>query len=216
MATKTFTGTLVLLNVKKGVGKRGPWKAYSGKVEKANGEEYDEWVSFGFEKPECAQGDEVVIVTKKEDGYWKAQEVTVTKAADQEEDSDDDSESGDSGTEETPNSDESDQQESSPSKSKKRSSQTNIHYQNSRTAAIELADLLLKHKAVPLSATAGKAGEAKRFEEVTALVNKLTVIFFHDLESFRLVNDIEDVYEKPKAEAGFDPEEEQSDSSDDE
>jgi hypothetical protein len=202
MATKTFTGTLVVLNTKKGNGARGPWTAYSGKVVRPNGEEYEEWLSFGFKKPDCAQGDEVVITAKKEEGFWKVTDVEVTKPADSEESGSVASSGSGTGASSAGSSV---PQESSSSKASPSGKEQKIHYQNSRTAAIQVADLLLKHKAVPLSATTGKAGEAKRFEEVTALVNKLTVILYHDLESFRLVNDIEDVYEaQPAAEPGFD------------
>lgn len=204
MALKTFTGEIAVLNGKKIDGRNGPITAYSAKIVQPNGEEYDEWVGFGFKRPECERGDSVVITAKKEKGFWKAVDVEVTAKAD--------SESGDSGTAETPKSAASDPQASSPSKSSSNSKDQRIHYQNSRTAAIQLADLLLRNKAAPLTATAGKAGEAARYEEVTALVNKLTVVLFHDLETFRLVKDIEDVYEAPAAaEPGFDGEEEDSD-----
>jgi len=78
--------------------------------------------------------------------------------------------------------------------------------------AIQLAGILLANKAVPLTSTAGKAGEAARFEEVTALVNKLTVSLNNDVATGRLVRDIEDAYEAPAAaEEGFDGEEDESD-----
>lgn len=203
MALKTFTGELSFLLKKKIDGRNGPITAYSGKITKADGEEYEEWVGFGFKKPECEQGDSVVITAKKEKGFWKAVDVEVTAKGDSEEST---SESSDSGTEDS-NEGSSARPALSSSKQKGASRDQRIHYQNSRTAAIQLADLLLKHKAVPLSATAGKGGDAARNEEVVALVNKLTVILYHDLETFRLVNDIEDVYEAPaKAETGFDGE----------
>lgn len=215
VALKTFTGELTFMLKKKVDGRNGPITAYSAKITKPDGEEYEEWVGFGFKKPECEQGDHVVITAKQEKGFWKAVDVEVTQKAEESEEQtpDSDSESGKSGTK--GRSVQSARPESSTSTgTKSTATSKQIHYQNSRTAALALADLLLKHKAAPLSAKAGKGGEAERFEEVTALVDKLTVKLFHDLETFRLVKDIEDVYEAPPAaEPGFDGGEEESDDS---
>jgi hypothetical protein len=202
MATKSFTGELVRLNSREVNGRTGPIKAWSGKVQKPDGEEYDEWVGFGFKKPPCNQGDSVVILAKKENGFWKAVDVEVTKEATAAGDEDETaSESSASGSSRAANSS---ARPVSSSKSSSKNSQE-IHYQNSRTAAIQLADLLIRSKAAPISSADTKVGVAKRFEEVTALVNKLTVTLYHDLETFRLVKDIEDAYEAPaKADAEFD------------
>lgn len=70
--------------------------------------------------------------------------------------------------------------------------QQNIHYQNSRTAAIELVDVLLSHNALPITGAKTKAGEAARYEEIVDSVNKLTVQFFNDLETFRLFETVSD------------------------
>jgi hypothetical protein len=187
MTLKTFTGELVRLNSREVQGRNGPVTAYSGKICKPDGEEYEEWVGFGFKKPACRQGDSVVISAKKENGFWKTVDVEVTEKA-----GEPDSASGDNGSSRPAKES---VQAASPSKNGSRQTQQNIHYQNSRSAALELTGLLLLNKAVPLSATVGKSGEAKRFAEITALVDKLTVSYFHDLETFRLINDIEDVYE---------------------
>ena len=70
--------------------------------------------------------------------------------------------------------------------------QQNIHYQNSRTAAIETVGLLLNNNALPITGAKTKAGEAARYDEIVAAVNKLTVQFFNDLESFRLFETVSD------------------------
>lgn len=72
------------------------------------------------------------------------------------------------------------------------STQQNIHYQNSRTAAIELTGLLLDNDALPKTNAKTAAGVSKRYDEITATVNKLTVQFFNDLESFRLFDTVAD------------------------
>jgi len=197
MALKTFTGDIAVLIAKKVDGRNGPITAYSAKITKPSGEEYAEWVGFGFKKPICEKGDNVKIAAKQENGYWKAVDVEITaKGEDQEAGEPEQAEpvSGASGSKASAAS-------SAPavssSSSKKTTVDQRIGYQNSRTAALQLAGLLLANKAVPLVATAGKAGDAKRFEEVTALVDKLTVKLFHDLETFRLIADVEDAYEAP-------------------
>jgi hypothetical protein len=202
MAIKTFIGDVVKVLTRKVDGRNGPITAYSVKVAKPDGEEYDEWIGFGFKKPDVEEGDSVKISAKKENGFWKAVDVEVTETADQEEEAGDEQDSGESGSTVPA-------EKSAPAaSSKKISKQQYIHYQNSRTAALELVALLLQNKAAPLAATEGKAGTAKRFEEVVALVDKLTVKYFHDLETFRLVNDIEDAYEAPAPATGaFDADE---------
>lgn len=202
MATKTFTGEISFIHIKEGEGQRGPWKAYSAKITKEDGEEYDEWVNFGFKKPPCAKGDSVVITTVKEKGFWVAKDVEVTAKAKEVDSDEEDSESGKTGTKGQSAS-------SAPQASSGPNKDQRIQYQHSQDMGIRLASLLLANKAVPLTATAGKAGEAARYEEVVALVNKLTVALNNDVATGRLVRDIEDAYEAPaEAEAGFDGEEE--------
>ena len=70
--------------------------------------------------------------------------------------------------------------------------QQNIHYQNSRTAAIEVVGLLLEHKALPITNANSKAGVAARYDEIVDAVNKLTVQLFNDLETFRLLETVAD------------------------
>lgn len=70
--------------------------------------------------------------------------------------------------------------------------QQNIHYQNSRTAAVELVGILLENDALPKTGAKTAAGVAKRYDEITAAVDKLTVKFFNDLETFRLFDTVAD------------------------
>lgn len=89
------------------------------------------------------------------------------------------------------------------------STQQNIHYQNSRTAAIELVGILLANKALPHTATSSKAGQAKAYDEITAAVDTLTVKYFNDLESFRLFETVTDVGEVDTSPDGDLPEDDQ-------
>lgn len=71
--------------------------------------------------------------------------------------------------------------------------QSQIQYQNARSAAIALVEVLLGHKALVVSAAATKAGEAKRYEEIVAAVDTLTVKNYFDCETLRLLESVDDV-----------------------
>lgn len=67
-----------------------------------------------------------------------------------------------------------------------------IVYQSSRKDALEFVQIALANDALPLLGTKGKAAEAKRFEEVLDYVNKLTVQFYNDVTTLRLLESIPD------------------------
>jgi hypothetical protein len=67
-----------------------------------------------------------------------------------------------------------------------------ISFQAARNSAIEVVGLLLANDALPLLGTKGKAAEAKRFEEVLDIVNKLTVQFHNDAQTLRLLESVAD------------------------
>lgn len=73
----------------------------------------------------------------------------------------------------------------------------NIHYQNSRTAALGAVGLLLEHGGLALPATQSKAGAANRYDLIVGAIDKLTVKYFNDLESFRLLETVADTFEFP-------------------
>jgi len=67
-----------------------------------------------------------------------------------------------------------------------------IQYQNARGNALVLVGLLLEHNGLPMSSSAAKAGVAARFEEITAFVDKLTVQYFNDTQSLRVLRKVVD------------------------
>lgn len=62
----------------------------------------------------------------------------------------------------------------------------------SRTAALEAVGLLLQYDALPMTKSKGKAHDATRFDEVTAMIDKLTVQYFFDNATGRLLTEVED------------------------
>ena len=88
-----------------------------------------------------------------------------------------------------------------------------IRYQNARSAAIEVIGLLLQHDALPASAAKTKAGQAKRFDEISAAVDKLTVQYFTDTGTLRLLETVADGRIEGPAPAPLPPDTESEDES---
>jgi len=70
--------------------------------------------------------------------------------------------------------------------------QASIVYQSSRKDAIHLVDILERSGSLPVSSAKGKAGEAKRYEQIHEIVDKITVQFYHDVETLRLLDTVAD------------------------
>lgn len=62
----------------------------------------------------------------------------------------------------------------------------------SRTAALEAVGLLLQYDGLPMTKTKGKANEQVRYDEITAMIDKLTVQYFYDNASGRLLDEVAD------------------------
>lgn len=69
-------------------------------------------------------------------------------------------------------------------------------YSNARSAALEAVALLLENDALPMSTAKTKDGVAKRFEEITAMIDKLTVEYFYDGASGRKLASVADAGSK--------------------
>lgn len=163
-------GYVKRINTKTGSGKRGGWTLYSGIVEQDNGQESG-WVSFGFEKPPFSEGSYVSFETETTDrgiqmvaGSAKILPPPAKPA--------------------TP--------EARKASTGQVDRNDSIVYQSSRKDALALVALLLEHDGLPISANTAKAGQAKRFEEVKAFVDKLTVEFFNDVNTLRVLSAVVD------------------------
>lgn len=173
-------GFVKKLNTKSGTGRNGkPYTLYSMKLADKDGNELPGWFQCGFEKPPCKEGDYIKLSANPNGNNFDvvkgsiqvsknspAAPASVAPSAPQS--------GGAGGGGQT---------------------QKNIHYQNSRTAAIELVGLLIENDAIALPAAKNKASASSRFDIITAAVDKLTVRFFNDLESFRLFDTVADAGE---------------------
>lgn len=171
-------GTVVKINARSVNTRRGPSTSYSVKLAKEDGTEIDNWFSAGFKPPKFKEGDLVrVEYTTNARGYSDITESRVLKE----------------GAGKPASKGASPGAGAAPASRGSGSPQSaHIHYQNSRTAAIQLAELLLTQGALPVTEAKTKAGTAKRFEEIQAIVNKLTVEFFFDVETLRLTKSVAD------------------------
>lgn len=67
-----------------------------------------------------------------------------------------------------------------------------MNYGNARNCAIQLVEVLLANDALPITKTQSAANRAVRYEEVMAAVDKLTVKFFNDGATYRLLETVAD------------------------
>lgn len=67
-----------------------------------------------------------------------------------------------------------------------------MSYSNARDHALKAVALLLEHDGLPITKTQGTAQRAKRFEEITAEIDKLTVEYFFDSASGRKLDSVQD------------------------
>lgn len=193
-----FKGFIATISEKSGKSSKGrPWTAYSGKVEKEDGTEYDKWISFGFDAPDVKKGDYVKITTETDEkGYEKVVDIKKLKNAP--------ARLGKGGAAATG------------SNVGGNTTQQSIHYQNSRNLAATVLAILNDKDALPLSSAKTKAGEVKRYEEIMALLDKLTVRFFYDAETLRLLKSVKDEGVEAGAEGELPEDDEDDEETDDE
>lgn len=170
-----FKGFVQKIAVKSGKSKRPPYKSYtlySIKLADEKGVELEQWFGAGFEAPPVKEGDYVEVNAEQNDaGYWDVKGIKPLKNAPAK-------------VSASP--------ASAVSSGSNISTQASIHYQSSRNAAIEVLKLLVETKSLPVSSAQTKAGEAKRYEEIMALVDKLTVRFYVDTETQRILKTVTD------------------------
>lgn len=175
-------GYVKRLNAKDGKSKKPPYRAYtiwSMVMENQDGSESG-WLSLGFEQPSFKEGQWANYVTETTPkgvnlvSFEKAEAPPVPSTA---------------------------SASSNPAVPAERpyvSTQDSIVYQSSRKDALALIGLLLEHDGLPMSASAAKAGQAKRYEEIKNYIDKLTVEYFNDVQSLRVLSSVVDAGEKPE------------------
>lgn len=171
MSNVDIIGDVVKIAKREGQGARGPWTAYNVLLAEKGKET---WVSFGFELPGFGPGDRIKTSGFLKDGkyltYTKGAEVKVKAGgANKQANASENSSSG--GYQDR---------------------NASIVYQSSRKDAIALVEILLANDSLPVSGAKSKTGEAKRFDEILAFVDKLTVQFYNDVDTLRKLETVED------------------------
>lgn len=181
-------GVVSRINSRSGNGRKGKWTLYSFLLAVADGTE--KWVTFGFDKaPPFKEGDRVNIGVNEDDkGYLTYIEGTgriiAPKPAEKVQPS-----NGGSG--DKPATAQTGGVSSQSNTGADRQSQ--IVAQHSQEMAIAMVGLLLQHDGLPVSGAKTKAGEAKRFEEIVAAVDKFTIKFHNDVVTGRLHTTVADM-----------------------
>jgi hypothetical protein len=201
-----FKGFVGRINTKSGDG----WTLYSAKIQKADGSEYKEWVSFGFEEQfetfNVKEGDYVKIETQNIKGNERAQTVKKLKNPPEKPAPVERNSGGNSGFKGNKGGGNGFKKQPTNPEDVAR-----ISYANARDHAIQVVALLLEQKALPLSKADTKAGEQKRFAEITAMIDKLTVQFQKDGVSLRVLESVADSRVPAKAPAPLPDESEEDD-----
>lgn len=170
------------INTKKGTNRNGnPYTLWSMKLLDKEGEFLPGYYQCGFDKPQCQEGDYIKLeATKNERGNFDVDVKSIKTSKNPPK------------KPEAPESRKGGGKASGGFKSDP-ATQKNIHYQNSRTAAIQAAALLLEYGGIKLVKADTKAGAAARFDIITETIDKLTVKYFNDLETHRLFETVADV-----------------------
>jgi hypothetical protein len=175
----TVVGYVKKINTKDGKGKRGPWVLYSCIIEQDDGTESG-WISCGFDKPPFAEGSYISLETSKDGNYTNLVPGSVKQL--------DPPKRAPASTPVAPTS-------SAAAPERKGAyvdRNDSIVYQSSRKDALLLVQLLLENDALPLSTATAKSGIAKRYDEVKAFVDKLTVEFYGDVQTGRVLQSVVD------------------------
>ena len=175
MSDKTsYTGFVVALSEKSGKQKNGKsWFKYNFKVEQADGTE-SPWVSFIFNKKPPFEKDNYIRfqAEKDQNGY----DVYVEG-------------SGEILPAPARAADTAAAAAGAPAASQKNDT---IGWQNARTAAIATVTMALANNSLPLTQTKSKAGDATRFTQIQEFIDKLTVRFFIDAATLRVLENVAD------------------------
>lgn len=193
MTYKGFIATIIGRDVP-ARGRKAATKAYSFKLELEDGNEVPEWFGYGFKEPPFKEGQYVQFdAENNERGFLTVIEGTgsspknppARKQAKQ-------STTATGGGAGTGGAGRVDTGRASQSDANGADRQTQIVLQHSQEIAIRAVAALLQHSALPMTGAATKAGEAKRFAEITAMIDKLTVRYYNDVVTARLLTIVAD------------------------
>jgi len=160
-------GFIAKIFTKTGEGKKGPWTKYSFKLMDDQGVEGEEYISFGFDKPPFAEGDYVSLETLE--GKYGHDYIQGTGTI-----------SKDKGPAPAKQNTYKGKGGKGGGYKQDPAREGRIVWQHSQEMALRKMDILLQNDGLPLTKTTGKANQAKRFEELSAMLNKFEVEAYED------------------------------------
>jgi hypothetical protein len=194
--SEQFEGFVKVTNRKADTNNRGPWFKVSFKLEAADGQELEPWFGWEFNKELPFQKGDYVRFEGKPSAYGvDVTPNTGSKVANAPTRSGsapskaNPAASGGGGGGSTGTRDGYWEQKG---KHEIENIEPRIRYTAARRLALDFMEFLASHAALPVSESKGKAGTAKREEELVACLNKYTIEFYFDTQTLRLIDTVED------------------------
>ena len=168
---------------------------YQGEIHADNGQKFA--VEFGFDKPDVTNGDYISLDAFEERGVLKVDQSTIVRreppkaaaAPQQPATGGSNSGGGDSASGQSSSGNYAPREygyKTNPEDARR------ITYAASNDRALKTLDFLVRNDALPHSKAKGKGGEAQRYQEFMAALDKLTVKFFNDAMSLRVLEVVAD------------------------
>jgi hypothetical protein len=179
-------GHVVKINSQDGISQRSgkPYTRWSF-ITKDESDNESGWVTYGFEKPPFVEGDLIeyeVAVNGRFKNFVAGSGKIIEKPSAPISAPRDTTKSGSSAGARPPG-----------GKSDYEDRQQQIVLQHSQEMAIQTVATLLSNDSLPTTGAKTKAGEARRFEEIMAAIDKLTVKFYNDVVTGRLLSTVADM-----------------------
>jgi hypothetical protein len=197
----TVEGFVEKIFVREGNSARGPWKAYSIKVQRTSGDVDPRYYQFGFDEPKFKEGDYIRFdATIKDDKTASYVKDSGTKPKNPPAKPASPAPQG-KAPYNGPKGGGGGYKPRAPIESKVfgqiggNNTEDDIRrmaYSNARSAALEAVATLLAHDGLVTSAAKTKGGQAQRYEEIVAAIDKLTVKYYFDGASGRLLTTVAD------------------------
>lgn len=201
-----------------GKGKRPPyrvWTSYNAELHQDDGQKIA--ISFGFDRPEVGEGDYVKLDAYDKNGFLEVDQSTIERLDAPKQSTPAPAAVAQSGEVNTAPAAAGSAGDSSAGNYAVRDYNLKTNPEDARRItfaaasdrAVKIVALLLAHDALPHSKAKGKGGEAQRYQELMAAIDKVAVKLFHDAISLRTLDVVADegvISVKPSSDLPADPE----------
>jgi hypothetical protein len=181
-----YTGTVEKVFKKNGTNRNG--KAYTLYSARVTGVE--QWVSFGFKDPGINEGDIIKVRGNVDGNSIKVEQFRVEGKDDNFKAPPPKSYGGGGGGFKGGGA--RDEYFKEKEKHDREEREPRIQYQSARKDALAFIAVLAEQDALPITAASGKGNKAKRYEELEEILDKLTVRFYNDILTLRVLEKVQD------------------------